>query len=36
LYMGAMADSVIRGRTNANGGTDEFVEQAPAAEAAEG
>jgi small subunit ribosomal protein S2 len=36
LYMGAMADSVIRGRTNANGGTDEFVEQAPAADAAEG
>jgi len=34
--MGAMADSVIRGRTNANGGADEFVEQAPAAEAAEG
>ena len=36
LYMGAMADAVIRGRNNANGGTDEFVEQAPAAEAAEG
>ena len=36
LYMGAMADSVIRGRSNAAGGTDEFVEQAPAAEAAEG
>ena len=36
LYMGAMADAVIRARNNANGGTDEFVEQAPAAEAAEG
>ncbi|MBU0808082.1 MAG: 30S ribosomal protein S2, partial [Gammaproteobacteria bacterium] len=31
LYMGAMADAVIRARNNANGGTDEFVEQAPAA-----
>ena len=36
LYMGAMADAVIRARNNANGGTDEFVEQAPAVEAAEG
>ena len=36
LYMGAMADAVVRGRSNANGGTDEFVEQAPAVEAAEG
>ncbi|HWV10764.1 MAG TPA: 30S ribosomal protein S2, partial [Pseudomonas sp.] len=36
LYMGAMADAVVRGRSNAGGGTDEFVEEAPAAEAAEG
>lgn len=36
LYMGAMADAVIKGRSNANGGTDEFVEQAPAVEAAQG
>ncbi|MDP3814454.1 30S ribosomal protein S2, partial [Pseudomonas sp.] len=36
LYMGAMADAVVRGRSNTGGGTDEFVEQAPAAEAAEG
>jgi small subunit ribosomal protein S2 len=39
LYMVAMADAVIRGRNNANGGTvlaEEFVAQAPAAEAAEG
>jgi len=36
LYMGAMADAVIRGRSNTGGGTDEFVEQAPAAEAAQG
>lgn len=36
LYMGAMAEAVIRGRNNAAGGADEFVEQAPAAEAAEG
>ncbi|MBX9912976.1 MAG: 30S ribosomal protein S2 [Pseudomonadaceae bacterium] len=39
LYMVAMADAVIRGRANANGGTvtaEEFVAQAPAAEAAEG
>ena len=36
LYMGAMADAVIRGRSNGAGGTDEFVEQAPAAEAAQG
>jgi small subunit ribosomal protein S2 len=39
LYMVAMADAVIRGRANANGGAvtaEEFVAQAPAAEAAEG
>jgi small subunit ribosomal protein S2 len=39
LYMVAMADAVIRGRNNANGGTvlaEEFVADAPAAEAAEG
>ncbi len=36
LYMGAMADAVVRGRSNAGGGTDEFVEEAPASEAAEG
>jgi len=36
LYMGAMADAVVRGRTNTGGGTDEFVEQAPAVEAAQG
>jgi small subunit ribosomal protein S2 len=39
LYMVAMADAVIRGRANANGGTvtaEEFVAPAPAAEAAEG
>ncbi|MGE8498433.1 MAG: 30S ribosomal protein S2 [Pseudomonas sp.] len=36
LYMGAMADAVVRGRSNAGGGTEEFVEEAPAAEAAEG
>lgn len=35
LYMSAMADAVIKGRNNANGGTDEFVEQAPAVAAAE-
>jgi len=35
LYMGAMADAVIRGRGNAAGGTDEFVEEA-ASEASEG
>jgi small subunit ribosomal protein S2 len=34
--MGAMADAVVRGRNNANGGTTGFAEQAPAAEAAEG
>ena len=34
LYMGAMADAVVRGRTNTGGG-DEFVEQAPAAPAPE-
>jgi len=36
LYMGAMADAVIRGRSNTGGATEEFVEEAPAAEAAEG
>ncbi|WP_437881504.1 30S ribosomal protein S2 [Pseudomonas sp. LRF_L74] len=36
LYMGAMADAVIRGRGNAGGGTDEFVEEAAASEASEG
>jgi small subunit ribosomal protein S2 len=39
LYMVAMADAVIRGRANANGGAvtaEEFVAPAPAAEAAEG
>jgi small subunit ribosomal protein S2 len=39
LYMVAMADAVIRGRANANGGAvtaEEFVAQAPAAESAEG
>ncbi|KRW62398.1 30S ribosomal protein S2 [Pseudomonas sp. TTU2014-080ASC] len=36
LYMGAMADAVIRGRGNAGVAAEEFVEQAPAAEAAEG
>jgi small subunit ribosomal protein S2 len=37
LYMGAMADAVIRGRGNVAGGTDEFIEEAPAAsEQAEG
>ncbi len=36
LYMGAMADAVVRGRSNANGGTDEFVEAPVAAEQAEG
>ena len=35
LYLGAMADAVIRGRSNAAGGADEFVE-ASADEAAEG
>ena len=35
LYMGAMADAVIRGRGNVAGGTDEFVEEA-APEQAEG
>jgi small subunit ribosomal protein S2 len=35
LYMGAMADAVIRGRGNSAGGTDEFVEEA-ASEASEG
>ena len=36
LYMGAMADAVIRGRGNVAGGTDEFVEEAAAPEQAEG
>lgn len=36
LYMGAMADAVIRARGNAGVAAEEFVEQAPAAEAAEG
>ena len=37
LYMGAMADAVIRGRGNVGGGTEEFIEQAAAAsEQAEG
>ena len=36
LYMGAMADAVIRGRSNAGGGTEEFIEEAAAAESAEG
>ena len=36
LYMGAMADAVIRRRSNAGGATEEFVEEAPAAESAEG
>ena len=31
LYMGAMADAVIRGRNHVAGGTDVFVEDAPAA-----
>jgi len=35
LYMSSMADAVIKGRNNANGGTDEFVEQAPAVAVAE-
>ncbi|MDV3439996.1 30S ribosomal protein S2, partial [Pseudomonas otitidis] len=35
LYLAAMADAVIRGRQNAAGGPDEFVEEA-ASEAAEG
>ncbi|WP_263141464.1 30S ribosomal protein S2 [Pseudomonas sp. RIT-PI-AD] len=37
LYLSAMADAVLQGRQNANGGADEFVEEAAAApEAAEG
>jgi len=37
LYMGAMADAVIRGRSNTAGGTEELIEEAPAAsEQAEG
>ncbi|EGH64401.1 30S ribosomal protein S2 [Pseudomonas syringae pv. actinidiae str. M302091] len=36
LYMGSMADAVIRGRNNVAGGTDVFVEEAPAAAAVEG
>ncbi len=35
LYLGAMADAVLQGRQNAQGGADEFVEEA-ASEAAEG
>ncbi len=31
LYMGSMADAVIRGRNNVAGGTDVYVEEAPAA-----
>jgi small subunit ribosomal protein S2 len=34
--MGAMADAVVRGRNHVAGGAGEFVEEAPAAEAAEG
>ncbi len=33
LYMGSMADAVIRGRNNVNGGTEVFAEEAPAAAA---
>jgi small subunit ribosomal protein S2 len=37
LYMGAMADAIIRGRSNTGGGTEEFIEEAAAAsEQAEG
>jgi small subunit ribosomal protein S2 len=36
LYMGAMADAVIRGRNNAGGATEVFAEESPAAESAEG
>ena len=36
LYMGAMADAVIRGRGNVAGGTAEVVEEAAAPEQAEG
>ena len=36
LYMSAMADAVIRGRTNAGGATEVFAEESPAAEQAEG
>jgi small subunit ribosomal protein S2 len=35
LYMGSMADAVIRGRNNVAGGTGEFVQDAPS-EAVEG
>jgi small subunit ribosomal protein S2 len=35
LYLGAVADAVLRGRGNAAGGADEFVEQAAAAEVQE-
>ncbi|MGH8354380.1 MAG: 30S ribosomal protein S2, partial [Pseudomonas sp.] len=35
LYLGAMAEAVLRGRQNAAGGADEFVEEAPSG-AAEG
>src|SRR3546814_12862186 len=33
LYLGSMADAVLRGRNNVNGGTDVFAEEAPAADA---
>ncbi|MBF7729699.1 30S ribosomal protein S2 [Pseudomonas sp. N040] len=36
LYMGAMADAVIRGRGNVAGGTDEFVEETASEQQAEG
>ena len=36
LYLGSMADAVLRGRQNAGIGADEFVEEAAASEAAEG
>jgi len=37
LYMGAMADAIIRGRSNTGGGTEEFIEEtAAASEQAEG
>ena len=36
LYMGAMADAVIKGRNHVAGGTDVFVEEAPAAAVVEG
>ncbi|MFJ2447190.1 30S ribosomal protein S2, partial [Pseudomonas sp. NPDC087626] len=33
LYMGSMADAVIRGRNHVAGGTEQFVEEAPVAAA---